>query len=286
MENTPGIIRGLDRQSRRHETPCGDGSMVWRSWGSGTPVLLLHGSHGSWLHWVRNIAELSRHRRVLAADLPGYGESAAPADLESPDSHAAAIAEGLRLLLPAGPAVDVVGFSLGGLLGAHLAVLAPDLVRRLVLVDTGGLGTPLPGAHLALKPLRGLDDDARRATRRHNLRAMMIHDAANVDDLALWIDEHTARPTSRVHYQVVPDKLLPVLPKVPVQVDAIWGEYDAPHPGPEVNAAALRQSHPAAELRTVRGAGHWSMFEGAPEFNRALADLLAQPLREPVREAG
>jgi pimeloyl-ACP methyl ester carboxylesterase len=30
--------------------------VVWRSWGSGPPLLLLHGLHGSWMHWVRNVA--------------------------------------------------------------------------------------------------------------------------------------------------------------------------------------------------------------------------------------
>ena len=61
-----------DGTAERFETPCGDGRMVWRSWGSGRPILLLHGGAGSWRHWIRTLPALS-HRRVLAPDTPGLG---------------------------------------------------------------------------------------------------------------------------------------------------------------------------------------------------------------------
>src|SRR3546814_6277896 len=48
---------------------CGDGQMVWRLWGEGPPLVLLHGGSGSWTHWFRNIPALARRYRVIAADL-------------------------------------------------------------------------------------------------------------------------------------------------------------------------------------------------------------------------
>jgi 2-hydroxy-6-oxonona-2,4-dienedioate hydrolase len=281
--NAPEPIRNLDSRCQRHETRCGDAMMVWRSWGSGQPLLLLHGSHGSWMHWVRNIAALESNHRVLVPDMPGYGESAPPLDVDSPESHAEAIARGLSDLVPTKRPIDVVGFSLGAFIGAHLPAVAPQLIRRLVIVDAGGLGTPMPMVHLKLKSLRALQGEELLSARRHNLRTMMIHDPDCVDELALWIDANAPRPVSRVHHQVIPDKLLDALGKVPVQIDAIWGENDQPHPNPEANAAALRQLQPSAALRTVSGAGHWSMYEGADEFNRHLRELLNMPLRGPAR---
>ncbi|WP_172827654.1 alpha/beta fold hydrolase, partial [Mycobacterium colombiense] len=224
-------------------------------------MLLLHGSHGSWMHWVHNIAALERDRRVLVPDMPGYGESAPPPDPEDPASHGQALAVGLRELLPAGQRVDVVGFSLGALIGAHLTRLASQLIQRLVIVDGGGLDTPMPMVHERLKPLRGLKGEALLAARHHNLHTMMIHDPERIDDLALWIDSNTAPPRTRVHHHVIPDKLLLALRQVPVRIDAIWGENDQPHPDPEVNIAAVRAIRPDAELRTVPGAGHWAMYE-------------------------
>lgn len=282
--NAPEPIRALDQRCQRHETPCGQGTVVWRSWGSGRPLLLLHGSHGSWMHWVHNIAALAGSHQVLVPDMPGYGESAAPADVESPESHAEALAVGLWRLLPRRVPVDVVGFSLGALIGAHLAWLAPQLIRRLVIVDAGGLNTPMPMVHLQLKSLRGLQGEQLLSARRHNLHTMMIHDPERIDDVALWIDANTPRPRTRVHYKVIPDKLLLALRRLPIQVDAIWGANDRPHPDPEANAVALRQIQPGAELRTVPRAGHWSMFEGAVDFNRHLIELLAMPLRASAKD--
>src|SRR5688572_2492739 len=43
--------------------------------GSGAPILLLHGANIGWPQWYKNIAELAKHFRVYALDLPGAGDS-------------------------------------------------------------------------------------------------------------------------------------------------------------------------------------------------------------------
>ena len=132
------VVADLERRAIRSETPCGEGAMVWRAWGEGEPLLLLHGAHGSWTHWIRNIGALSARRRVLAPDLPGYGESAVPPRPDDGESFAEAIAAGLERLVGHEAPIDVVGFSLGGVLAGALAATAPHLVRRLIVVDAGG----------------------------------------------------------------------------------------------------------------------------------------------------
>ena len=72
------FLRDLESRCTRFSTPCGDGEMVWRRWGAGRPLVLLHGGAGSWKHWVKNIDVLAAGREVWAADLPGMGESADP----------------------------------------------------------------------------------------------------------------------------------------------------------------------------------------------------------------
>ncbi|HJS87839.1 MAG TPA: alpha/beta fold hydrolase, partial [Acetobacteraceae bacterium] len=66
--------------------------MVWRLWGSGLPLVLLHGGTGSWRHWVRNIEAFADHRLVVCADLPGLGCSDMPPDPESPPVMAGILA--------------------------------------------------------------------------------------------------------------------------------------------------------------------------------------------------
>ena len=66
-------VDAVARTARKFQTPCGDGTMVWRVWGSGEPLILFHGGSGSWTHWIRNIPELSRHYELWVADIPGLG---------------------------------------------------------------------------------------------------------------------------------------------------------------------------------------------------------------------
>jgi 2-hydroxy-6-oxonona-2,4-dienedioate hydrolase len=270
-------IEDLEARAQRVETPCGDGTVVWRSWGAGQPLLLLHGAHGSWMHWIRNIDALSEVGRVLIPDLPGYGDSALPPVDDKVESHAEALARGLEHLDPGLP-VDLVGFSMGALLGAHLAVLAPQLVRRFIIVDAGGLGTPMP--QLPLRSLRDVPERAKHEVHRTNLLLIMIHDPANVDDLALHIQAHgVRRARSKLHFQLMPDKLLQALPHVRAPIDLIWAEHDRPHPDPLLHQAVLRQFQPETELRTVQGAGHWCMYERPAAFNEAIRDLLGTTTR-------
>jgi pimeloyl-ACP methyl ester carboxylesterase len=274
------IVADIEARAARHETPCGDGVMVWRAWGRGPPLVMLHGGGGSWAHWIRNIDHLAAVRTIWAPDLPGFGDSASPPRTDDNDVFAEILAAGLRQVVGEHLPVDVVGFSFGGVTGAYLAAFAPELVRRLVLVDTGGLDTPM--GEIIMQRVRGLEGEARRAALRANLLGLMIHDPRAVDDLAIFIQGRDP-PRGRVNPGplVLPHRLKEVLPRVRAQVDAIWGEYDLPHPDPAVQAAALRAAHPDLEMRVVPAAGHWAMYEGATAFNAALQSLLDQPLRAP-----
>jgi pimeloyl-ACP methyl ester carboxylesterase len=271
------IIADFERRARRFETPCGDGSLVWRAWGSGPPVILAHGGHGAWSHWIRNIDALAQERTVWAPDLPGCGDSAMPPR----DDHAAiadAIAAGLRRLIGPELPVDIVGFSFGGVVSAHLAAFHPEIVRRMILVDTGGLNLPM--GHIDVRGIRGLEDTERRAVLRANLLSLMLHDPASVDELALHLlATNGRRGRLDAAALVLPDKLLRVLPRVSVQLDAIWGEHDGPHPDPAAQERVLRGFQPDLDFRVIPGAGHWSMYEGPAAFNRTVLGLLARPLR-------
>jgi pimeloyl-ACP methyl ester carboxylesterase len=271
------IVADFERRSRRFETPCGDGVLVWRAWGNGPPVLLAHGGHGAWSHWIRNIDALAQDRTVWALDLPGLGESALP-PREDHEAISDVIATGLRQLIGPELPVDIVGFSFGGVVCAHLAAFYPELVRRLIVVDTGGLDLPM--GRIDVRGVRGLGDAERRAVLRANLLSLMLHDPASVDELALHLQATNGR-RARIQAEklVLPDKLLHVLPRVAVQLDAIWGEHDGPHPDPEAQSSVFRRFQPELALRVIPGAGHWAMYERPTAFNRAVLDLLSRPLR-------
>jgi pimeloyl-ACP methyl ester carboxylesterase len=269
----PDEIVQMDAQARRVETPCGQGAMVWRIWGKGEPLVLAHGSGGGWQHWVRNIPELSRRRMLLVPDMPGHGESADPA---SHDHRAIsrAVADGIAQIVGEGVAVDQVGFSAGGVCLGYLAVYHPQIVRRLVLVDTGGLDTPI--GNFDIGSIRGLQGEELLERLRRNLNGMMLHERESADEGAIWQLVHNGK-LNRIDSGalVVPDKLVEILPQVRAPLAAIWGEHDLPHFDPAVQEAAIRSAHPQLEFRVVEGAGHWSMYERPELFNAALLELLA-----------
>lgn len=98
-------------------------------WGSGTPVVMLHGIGGAAELW-RATAQGLPGRRVLAWNQPGYGG----APLIEPLTFEA-LADALAAQLEP-PAVDLVGHSMGGMIAMEFARRHPSRLRRLVLYAT------------------------------------------------------------------------------------------------------------------------------------------------------
>lgn len=282
IEHDPAaLVAAVEARARRVETPCGEGTMAWRIWGEDNadapPLVVSHGAQGAWSHWIRNIDALAQGRMVIAIDLPGQGDSAEPATRD----HAgisAALAQGLRAILKPGQRADLAGFSFGGIAFAWFASYHPELVRRLVLIGCGGLDTP--HGHTDLQPVKGLTGEARKARLKANLLGLMLHHPESVDELALHLLVTNARNTRWVQVDLVlPDRLAFILPCVQAPVDAIWGEFDRPHPDPAAQEAVIRRSHPNCDFRVIAGAGHWAMYERPEAFDATLLDILNHPPR-------
>ncbi len=133
--------------------------------GAGELLLLVHGLGGDRRTWDHVIDTLAATHTVLAPDLPGHGESDAPAGDYSLGAHASALRD---LLVALGhQSATVVGHSLGGGIAMQFAYQFPDRVDRLVLISSGGLGpqlTPmlraatLPGAETVVAGLSRLPE--------------------------------------------------------------------------------------------------------------------------------
>ena len=116
-----------------------DGMRVhYRDRGSGPAIVLLHGSNASLFTWEGWAAELARDHRVVTLDLPGHG-------LTGPDPRAryryvemAAFVDDFVTTLGL-PRFTLGGNSMGGGVAWRYAILHPDKVERLILVDSAGL---------------------------------------------------------------------------------------------------------------------------------------------------
>jgi pimeloyl-ACP methyl ester carboxylesterase len=74
MPDASSLAR-IEGTATRHETVHGGRRVVWRRFGNGPALVMLHGGDGDWRHWIRNIEPLSQHRSPWLPDMPGYGES-------------------------------------------------------------------------------------------------------------------------------------------------------------------------------------------------------------------
>ena len=271
----PGtVVQRLDAESRRSESPCGDGSMVWRSWGEGPALVLLHGGAGSWQHWVRTVPAFSPTHRVLAPDLPGLGESADPPAPAEMTTVAAIVAAGIDGLLGPRASYDIVGFSFGASVGGHLALLHAERVRSLTLLGAGGLARPR--TPMTLERVRDKTGEALMQAHRTNLQRTMIADPARIDALALAIQDRNARHSRLNTPALIALRPLAVsLPQLRIPVNAIWGERDqVAYYTLEDRIAALRVLRPGIEPHIIPSAGHWAAYEAPDAFNATLAGLL------------
>jgi pimeloyl-ACP methyl ester carboxylesterase len=269
-------LERLERDARRWETPCGDGTMVWRGWGQGPAVLLLHGGGGSWRHWVRNLEALSANHAVLAPDMPGLGDSAPAPDPVGAEAIADLIFSGLNEVLEPEAPVHIVGFSFGGVIAGLVAAMAGDRVGSLTLIGTGGLGPPNRSVEL-VKVRRKTGDD-RLAAHRENLLRLMLASPARVDALALEIQEqHSKRTRLNSGFMWISAVLHDALPRVHGRVHALWGEHEMPDRALlDVRIGLLRETCPDAEIAVIPEAGHWLFYEAADGFNERLRQILTE----------
>ena len=271
-------VDALARMARKVETPCGAGSMVWRVWGAGEPLLLFHGGSGSWMHWIKTIPELSRHYELWVADIPGLGESAMPPEPWVPPTIADIVVAGIGQLFPAGTELRLAGFSFGGQIAGLSSAILGDRVKCLTLIGVAALGLRAdPREHFA-KRRPGMSREEVAAVFRQNLAVLMIADPANIDPLAVHIQaENIRRARFRSRPFAATDTLARALANVTAPVKAIWGTRDiTARNSLDQRLAILRQHHPELEVRLIEGAGHWVMYEAAAQFNAALLELLGE----------
>lgn len=136
-----------------------------------TRVVLAHGftqTARSWADFEALLAERLDAVETVAVDLPGHGECIAPpdADLWSAAEH----------LVDLGGTAHYVGYSMGGRVALHAALLAPDRVRSLVLIGATA----------------GIDDANERATRRH--ADERLADRIEAIGVEAFVDEWLTKP--------------------------------------------------------------------------------------------
>ena len=262
---------------------------IYRTAGSGPPVVLIHGMVNSSRHWEAVALALADRYTVVAPDLIGHGDSATPRGDYSLGAHAAAIRD---LLAAIGiDRATIVGHSLGGGVAMQFFYQFPQRTERLALVSSGGLGdqvspllrgAALPGAsallRLAAHPAvlaalrdagasmrgRGVAKGAYLQAVARALRPLQDRGSreAFLHTLRAVIDRHGQRVSAR-------DRLYLLAP-IPTLI--VWGERDRTIPiehGRQAHAAI-----PGSRFETLPRAAHFPNLEDPEGLAAVLRDFL------------
>lgn len=276
----------LQLAARARDGRSTDG-VVWREWGDGAPLVLFHGGAGSWTHWCRNIPALSTRFRVIALNLPGFGDSSRPEKNVSVDAYVGQAAAAVREA-SGDETVRLAGFSFGGFVATGVAAVFGRKAHSLAAIAPSGFAEPV-GRKLNLRSLRGerqrlgrtLTDEELRSLHRNNLLAMMLANEKTVGDEALALQ---ACNVEGAHFDTRPlswsGRLFDFLGQLDCPLCLIYGTMDTTaFPSIGERVALVRAIVPDLEFETVEGAGHWVQYECADIFNDRLLRFIAQPGR-------
>jgi pimeloyl-ACP methyl ester carboxylesterase len=112
--------------------------VAFRRAGEGQTIVLIHGITNSCQSWEPAMERLARDYDVIAPDLPGHGDSDRQRGDHSLGAHACMMRDLLHVLKV--ERATVVGHSLGGGIAMQFSYQFPEMLERLVLVSSGGLG--------------------------------------------------------------------------------------------------------------------------------------------------
>jgi pimeloyl-ACP methyl ester carboxylesterase len=250
--------------------------------GDGPPMVLLHGSGEFAALWLRVLPGLAGSHRVIAPDLPGHGDSAAPPGPLGADRMLAWLGELLERACPAPPVL--VGRGLGGAVAARFAVEHGDRLDRLVLVDSFGLA-PFDPAPAFGQALRRFAEEPTAGTRDRLFRQCFV----DLDGLATGLGERwvalAAYALDRARTPamaaalggLMPELALPAIPpddldRIAVPTTLIWGRQDLQVRLAVAEAASARHGWP---LRVIDHAGDDPSMEQPAAFLAALRSAFA-----------
>jgi pimeloyl-ACP methyl ester carboxylesterase len=241
--------------------------------GKGAPVVWLHGSEGN-LGWLRLHDELARNFTVYVPTHPGFAGSERPLWLESFLDLSRFY---LWIVQELGVSrATLAGHFIGGWLAAEMAVMSPQTVERLVLIDAAGV-----------RPHEGEITDI-FLHGSEGTRQLSFYDVKQVTDYELLFgtkptpearEAHIINREAATRYCWKPymhdSSLPPLLERLRnVATLVVWGRDDRIVP---VESGELyRKAIAGARLEVIERCGHFPHLEKPAEFNRAVSGFLTE----------
>jgi pimeloyl-ACP methyl ester carboxylesterase len=262
-------------------------------------VMFIHGLSGCWQNWLENIPHFARNHRVIAVDLPGFGESEMPVEPISMKGYSDTI-DALMTELGIDTA-QIVGNSMGGFIGAELAIQHPARVERLVLVAAAGLsveyirterthGLRHRAENVAFFYIGWLASRSQTVARRRRLRSLLLLlVAAHPQKLPPELTIEQVSGSGKPGFSDALDAMLDYplrdrLEKITCPTFIVWGDKD--RLVPVKDAAVFEKLISDSRAVVYKDTGHISMMERPARFNADVEAFLDEQPNEAEPKSG
>ncbi|CAM3258783.1 Alpha/beta fold hydrolase [Prescottella defluvii] len=282
-------VAEITYEGSKREVVTDKGVLRYHEAGEGPPLLLLHGSGigvSGWRNYRGNLDVFAEHFHCYALEFPGFGVS----DPVKGHPMRAATESVTRFMDALGiESAAIIGNSMGGVVGAQVAMQHPGRVEKLITI--GGIG-PNIFSQAPSEGTRLLRDFADQPSREKLVRWLecMVHDRAVVTEerieerwetakdpashktLAAMYGSEAADAQQRALENSDAPPYWSMMRKVQCPTLFTWGLDDRQCP-PDMPLVPLRLA-PNAELHIFPNCGHWVMIEAKDAFERVALEFL------------
>jgi pimeloyl-ACP methyl ester carboxylesterase len=242
------------------------GSVHYETYGTGSPVILLHGWIGSWALWQSTMQALGQHYRCYALDFWGFGESG-----KKRDSYA--VTDFMELIRQFMDALGIaraplIGHSMGGTTSLGTTIRYPDRVSKVCVIGSPVVGTSL-SIFLQLAGVRRIGTLARNMLPllRAGIRAaspLITRDRSWHRSVARDLSYTTVDSFFSSIGSLRRTDLRPLLPQISVPTMGIYGLRDViVHPR---QYEPLRCGVSHARIEIMPGSGHFPMLDEPDKY--------------------
>ncbi len=249
-KTSAGIIYGNNAKTGKYLATRGI-KLYYEIYGSGKPLLMIHGNGGSIVNFKNQIPYFEKHYKVIAVDSRAQGRSTDPGDslnYEMMADDLNALLESLHI-----DSAYVIGWSDGGINGLLLSIRHPAKVKKLAIT----------GANLI--PDSSVIDPT----------GFAFITEARAGILAAKQDENTRNVLKLLHMmEIEPNIPLSDLHKIKCPVLVIGGDHDVIRPG---HTLQIFENIPQSYLWILPAAGHATLQRHKDEFNQHVQDFFAHP---------
>ena len=241
-------------------------------YGSGTPLVLVHGFLGSTDMWKPQIEHFKKNFRILTPALPGFGKSNKVKSCDSIECMAKAILNSLKVRQI--EKFNLLGHSMGGMIVQEMTKLANDKILKLICYGTSSRGN-IPGRFETI-------DESREKLKMNGLEATANRIAKtwfiNEDKAKyFYLCENAGKQTS---LEAADNGLIAMknwsginnLKNIKNETLIIWGDQDRAYNYSQVET--LKNNISNSSLKIINGCSHNVHLEKPDEFNNCVSDFL------------